>query len=105
MSENERITELESIVNQLLIELSLAKSEISVTREMVLGIYSETMDKETSSNIFKNFVEELEKSQNDTMNNLTEMIIPTNDHSILIRKRFSVFSSISALKKRLDVDY
>lgn len=108
MSQKEEIENLKVAVNQLLVQLSIMSSENAILKSLVLdGIVLEKMS-ECSNNIYTNFVNQLERCINESMDNLEECLFKTNDSSFFLRQKFEVRSMISNMKndsRYIDTDH
>lgn len=98
MNESDRIEELEHIINKILIETSLIKAENIALTQMVLGVYRETRDENSFNNIAENFISLLEEVQMEVIDELQNILIPTNDHAELIRKKLTLTTNYQRLR-------
>lgn len=100
MNEIERIEHLEQSVNQLLVELSLIKSENTILRDMVFGIMKETLPAESVNNNLEIYISELKELNDKVFNDLKDFIIPTDKHSLLIKTKLAALSNYENLRSR-----
>lgn len=98
MNTNGKIEELHNLINKLTIEVAVLKGENLTLTQMILGVYKEKLDEESFKNIFSNYITVLEKTHNEILNDLTEVLLPTDDHSELIRKKINLKSNYEFLR-------
>lgn len=104
MTNTEKIKELQSVVNQLLVQTALITSKLEVTTSMVLGVYAEKMTEGESKTILSNYCTRLEEAQMDALSKLSDLVFEDGDHSLILRNKTAVFSSIQHLRQSLGLN-
>lgn len=96
--ENEKIEELETIIDNLLVQSGLSIAKQGAILQMVLGIYRETFDKEKYNRIVTQFIQLWERYCLDTLEGLEQINV---NPDLISRQKEDVKSNISQMRKEL----
>jgi hypothetical protein len=98
MTTKEKIEDLESVIDNLLIQNGLAIAKQGALTQMVLGVYRETLEKEKYQNIAIRFIEMWEKFALDAIDALDVVV---SDSDIIRRQKLEVLSNVQHMKIEL----
>lgn len=96
--ENEKIQELETIIDNLLVQSGLSIAKQGAMMQMVLGIYRETFGKEKYNRIVTQFIQLWERYCLDTLEGLEQINV---NPDLISRQKDDVKSNISQMRKEL----
>lgn len=98
MTTNEKIQELEGMVDNLLVQSGLSIAKQGAMMQMVLGVYREMFDKEKYNSIATQFIQLWERYCLDTLEGLEEINVNSD---LISRQKEDVKSNISLMRKEL----
>ena len=94
---NEKIKELETVIDNLLVQNGLSMAKQSAMIIMILGIYKETFEPERFKSIANQFINIWEENSLLCLNDLEDLVF---DPAIISRQKLEVKANIDQLKEK-----
>lgn len=103
MNDSERITDLEKTINQILMELTFAKTENLVLGQLVTTFLREALDEEMYRTFINEYLSRLSEAKNDCfLDTFPEILYPTDDYQEMMQRKQEVCNEeLDFLKKVL----
>ncbi|WP_233861018.1 hypothetical protein [Tenacibaculum piscium] len=99
-----RVEELENVVNQLLTQNALLTAKHNSMFEMVFGVYKETIEEEHFKMIATKYLEVYEAKAKSSFEYLENFLYENGDHSFLLRQKLELTTELSFLKNYFSID-
>lgn len=96
MTSKEKIKELESVIDNLLVQSGLSMAKQGALVQMVLGIYRETLDKDKYQSTAIQFIQIWERYSLDVLDGLKECVY---DQEIIDRQKLEIHANVEQMKK------